>query len=42
MDATKAVLRFSGARLIAYTATAGWEDFGKGWVNRVANNLMRS
>ena len=42
MDATKAVLRFSGARLIAYTSTAGWEDFGKGWVNRVAGNLMRS
>jgi lysozyme family protein len=42
MDATKTVLRFSGARLIAYTSTAGWEDFGKGWVNRVAGNLMRS
>lgn len=42
MDPTKAVLRFSGARLVAYTSAAGWDDFGKGWVNRVAGNLMRS
>lgn len=42
MESNKAVLRFTAARLIAYTSTPGWADFGKGWVNRVAANLMRT
>jgi lysozyme family protein len=42
MDANKALLRFAGARLIAYTSTPGWADFGRGWVNRVAGNLMKA
>lgn len=42
MPADKAVLRFAAGRLIHFTSIDGWEQFGKGWVRRVANNLMKA
>lgn len=32
--------RFNGERLMLYCALAGWPDFGRGWVRRVARNLL--
>ena len=34
------LLRFAAYRLRFYTNCAGWGTFGKGWVNRVAQNLI--
>jgi lysozyme family protein len=34
------LFRFDAARLIAYTNTAGWDVSGRGWVRRVASNMM--
>lgn len=33
------VLRFNAERLNFYTKLSTWPSFGKGWVNRVADNL---
>lgn len=33
------LLRFNKERLRFYTSLKGWPDYGKGWTNRVADNL---
>jgi len=35
--------KFNGYRLLFITSlsTRNWENFGKGWVNRIANNLIK-
>ncbi|OYV74694.1 MAG: hypothetical protein B7Z66_15585 [Chromatiales bacterium 21-64-14] len=35
------VMRFCAYRLQYYTSLKGWPTFGKGWTNRVANNLLK-
>lgn len=42
MDAMRLVARFNGARLLHLTSSSTWVDFGKGLVNRVANNLLKA
>jgi lysozyme family protein len=42
LDPTKALLRFNAGRLATYTGDPAWDEYGKGWVNRVATNLMRA
>lgn len=39
MDLNDVLLRFNAARLHFYTSLSQWPVYGKGWVNRVANNL---
>lgn len=39
MDSHKAVLLYNAHRLQFYTSLSTFSTFGKGWVNRVANNL---
>jgi lysozyme family protein len=34
--------RFIGLRLAFYAALPTWTTFGKGWTNRIANNLARA
>ena len=36
------IARFNGARLLHYTVLPGWEQFGRGWANRIANNLLKA
>ena len=36
---TDVILRFNAQRLKYYTSLSGWATYGKGWTNRVANNL---
>lgn len=33
------VFRFNSQRAMFYTSTGTWATFGKGWTNRIANNL---
>ena len=40
MPVTRMRARFNAQRLIAFTDLAHWPAFGKGWVRRVAANLM--
>ena len=42
MPADRARLRFAGGRLLYFTQLANWETFGRGWVAREANNLLRA
>ena len=42
IEPMRLVARFNGARLLHLTASSTWVDFGKGLVNRVANNLLRA
>jgi lysozyme family protein len=42
LDSTKALLRFNAGRLATYTNDTGWDEYGKGWINRVATNMMRA
>lgn len=39
-DPDKIVMRFDAYRLKYLTAINTWPSFGKGWVNRIANNLL--
>lgn len=41
-DVSKAIMKFNSLRLQYYTGLSSWGYFGKGWVNRIANNLMRA
>ncbi len=34
--------RFNGYRLRFYTSLPTWGAFGKGWVNRIADNMLRA
>jgi lysozyme family protein len=40
MPATRFVARFNSARLTFYASLPQWPAFGRGWVQRVADNLM--
>lgn len=42
MDPAKALLRFNAGRLLVYTGDRAWAEYGRGWVNRVAANMMRA
>lgn len=35
------ILRWNSLRLRYYTSLKTWLDFGKGWANRIANNLWK-
>lgn len=39
-DPLRFILRWNSLRLRFYTSLRTWLTFGKGWVNRIANNLM--
>lgn len=41
-DQGKLALRFDAYRLKYLVALDRWPDFGRGWANRIANNLLRS
>lgn len=41
-DPMKIVLLFNASRLLYYTSLGAWGSFGKGWSNRIANNLRRA
>jgi lysozyme family protein len=36
------VITYNAARLAFYTNLATWLNFGKGWVNRIASNLLKA
>lgn len=40
-DPLKIIALFNVYRLRYYTSLQTWPDFGKGWANRIANNLLR-
>lgn len=40
LDVNDVLMRFNGERLKFYTKLSTFATFGKGWVNRVANNLQ--
>jgi len=42
MDPTNALLRFNAGRLLVYTGDPAWPTYGRGWVNRVADNMMKA
>lgn len=41
-DPMKIVMLFNASRILYYTSLGTWESFGKGWSNRIANNLRRA
>ncbi len=41
LDPAKVILRFDAYRLQYLDSLATWPSFGHGWVNRIANNLIR-
>tara|TARA_A100001391_G_scaffold176590_2_gene139885 strand:- start:3670 stop:4149 length:480 start_codon:yes stop_codon:yes gene_type:complete len=41
-DPDVALRRFNGHRLKFFTSLPTWSSFGKGWANRVADNLLRA
>lgn len=41
-DPLKIVILFNASRIVYYTSLGTWESFGKGWANRIANNLRRA
>lgn len=41
-DPMKIVILFNASRIAYYTSLGTWESFGKGWANRIANNLRRA
>lgn len=41
-DITRLVMRFNAKRLLLLTEQSAWPAFGKGWVKRVASNMMES
>ncbi|MGG1943190.1 glycosyl hydrolase 108 family protein [Trinickia sp. NRRL B-1857] len=40
-DPLKFILRWNSLRLRYYTSLKTWSTFGKGWTNRIADNLKR-
>lgn len=41
-DPLKLVMLFNASRIAYYTSLGTWDSFGKGWSNRIANNLRRA
>lgn len=41
-DPDKIIMRFDAARLKYLAALGTWPSFGRGWVIRIANNLVRA
>lgn len=41
MPGAQLLARFNGARLIYMTSARQWPTQGRGWANRIANNLLR-
>lgn len=41
-DPLKIVILFNASRIFYYTSLGTWPDFGRGWSNRIANNLRRA
>ena len=41
-ESNKVVALFNAARLEYYTTLVAWNTYGKGWVNRIANNLRKT
>lgn len=39
-EVSKVIMRFNSYRLQYYTSLKIWPKFGKGWTNRISNNLM--
>lgn len=39
-DPGRLLFRFQAARLVAYSGMGGWPESGRGWVRRVASNMM--
>ena len=42
MPADRAGMRFNAGRLLHYASDDNWPAFGRGWVRRVAANMMRA
>jgi lysozyme family protein len=42
LDPLRVVILFNASRIVYYTSLGTWESFGKGWLNRIANNLRRA
>lgn len=42
MNPIRFVARFNGHRLQFLSSLSTWKDFGRGWANRVAKNLMEA
>ena len=42
MPAPRFIARFNGARLAYVAGLSDWPAFGRGWANRIANNLMET
>lgn len=40
MNAYNLHVKFNAQRLLFFTDLKGWNDFGKGWARRIANNLL--
>ena len=36
------IMRFSAERLLFLVKLSGWNDFGRGWARRVANNMLEA
>jgi lysozyme family protein len=36
------IMRFNAIRLIFLTSLSTWQNFGKGWARRIAQNLLRA
>lgn len=41
-DPLKVVILFNASRILYYTGLSTWPDFGKGWTNRIARNLVKA
>lgn len=41
-DPDKIVMRFDAMRLKYLASLSGWQSFGRGWANRIADNLLRA
>jgi lysozyme family protein len=41
-DAEKIIMRFDAYRLLFLDSLPTWPSFGRGWVRRIANNLLRA
>lgn len=39
-DPTLVIARFNAYRISYYTSLKTWPDFGRGWANRIAHNLL--
>lgn len=42
MDVPETVMLINAYRLLYYTSLPTWNTFGKGWTNRVANNMIKA